>query len=157
MPGPGDLKSRKLSRNPNHSWYLACQWCTSTLIESWLWCLPLWSGSHAIPLNRQQFLAIEAHSVPILYPLQRRNITGPNWTTSHNIWQEVPPLTWMDGTSQFFDHTPLQHLFSETCEVPAIAIARIRRSSLMLSAYNYPIPYKPEGDNTNADRCSQHT
>ena len=53
------------------------------------------------------------------------------------------------------DHKPLQHLFSETRPVPAMASARIQRWALALSAYSYTITYKPGGDHVNADVLSR--
>ena len=53
------------------------------------------------------------------------------------------------------DHKPLQHLFSETRPVPAMASARIQRWALTLSAYSYTITYKSGGDHINADVLSR--
>jgi len=65
----------------------------------------------------------------------------PNCTTSHNIWQKVPPLTCLMALhNSSIVHHFNTCMFSETCQVPAIALARIQRSSLTLSAYNYSFP-----------------
>ena len=53
------------------------------------------------------------------------------------------------------DHKPLEHLFSETRPVPAMASARIQRWALTLSAYDYSISYKPGADHINADVLSR--
>ena len=53
------------------------------------------------------------------------------------------------------DHKPLQHLFSESRPVPAMASARIQRWALTLSAYSYTISYKPGPDHANADTLSR--
>ena len=53
------------------------------------------------------------------------------------------------------DHKPLQHLFSESRPVPALASARIQRWALTLSAYSYTIAYKPGSDHANADTLSR--
>ena len=53
------------------------------------------------------------------------------------------------------DHKPLQHLLGETRGVPTMASARIQHWTLMLSAYNYEICYKPGADHANADDLSR--
>ena len=53
------------------------------------------------------------------------------------------------------DHKPLQHLFSESRPVPAMASARLQRWALTLSAYNYTIAYKPGESHANADVLSR--
>ena len=53
------------------------------------------------------------------------------------------------------DHKPLQHIFSESKPIPALASARIQRWALTLSAYNYRIQYKPGSANSNADVLSR--
>ena len=53
------------------------------------------------------------------------------------------------------DHKPLQYLFSETQPVPPMALARIQRWALILSAYSHTIAYKPGGDHINADVLSE--
>lgn len=53
------------------------------------------------------------------------------------------------------DHKPLQHLFSESRPVPAMASARLQRWALTLSAYNYTITYKPGESHANADVLSR--
>ena len=55
----------------------------------------------------------------------------------------------------YSDHKPLQHLFSESRPVPAMASARIQRWALTLSAYKYTITYKPGADHANADMLSR--
>ena len=53
------------------------------------------------------------------------------------------------------DHKPLQHLFSESRSIPAMASARIQRWALTLSAYSYTISYKPGSRNATADVLSR--
>ena len=53
------------------------------------------------------------------------------------------------------DHKSLQHLFSESRSIPAMASARIQRWALTLSAYSYTISYKPGSSNANADVLSR--
>ena len=53
------------------------------------------------------------------------------------------------------DHKQLQHLFSESRPVPAMASARIQRWALTLSAYDYSIAYKPGDKHGNADVLSR--
>ena len=55
----------------------------------------------------------------------------------------------------YSDHKPLQHLFSESRPVPAMASARIQRWALTLGAYNYVIKYKPGEQQANADSLSR--
>ena len=55
----------------------------------------------------------------------------------------------------YSDHKPLQHLFSESHPVPAMASARIRRWVLTLGAYDYTICYKPGKNQANADSLSR--
>ena len=40
------------------------------------------------------------------------------------------------------DHKPLQHIFSEDEQIPALASAQIQHWDLTLGAYNYKIQYK---------------
>ena len=39
----------------------------------------------------------------------------------------------------YSDRKPLQHIFAESCPIPALASAHIQRWALTLSAYNYDI------------------
>ena len=54
----------------------------------------------------------------------------------------------------YSDHKPLQHLFSESRPVPAMASGRIQRWALTLGAYDYTICYKPGKHQANADSLS---
>ena len=53
------------------------------------------------------------------------------------------------------DHKPLQHIFSESRPIPAMASARIQRWALTLSAYDYSIVYRPGEQHANADLLSR--
>ena len=53
------------------------------------------------------------------------------------------------------DHKPLQHLFSEKKPIPVLASARIKRWTLILSAYDYRVQYKPGVQQGNADGLSR--
>ena len=53
------------------------------------------------------------------------------------------------------DHKPLQHLFSESCPIPQLALAQIQRWALTLSAYDYTIVYRPGTEMANADSLSR--
>ncbi|XP_075547207.1 uncharacterized protein LOC142580202 [Dermacentor variabilis] len=53
------------------------------------------------------------------------------------------------------DHKPLPSLFSPDKPVPAMAAARIQRWSLLLSAYNYKIQFKPGKTLIPADTLSR--
>ena len=53
------------------------------------------------------------------------------------------------------DHKPLQYLFHQSKQVPAMASARIQRWALMLGAYNYSIAHKPGKAITHADALSR--
>jgi len=53
------------------------------------------------------------------------------------------------------DHKPLQHLFGRSKAIPPMALARIQRWALTLSAYNYSINYKPGKDQAGADLLSR--
>ena len=55
----------------------------------------------------------------------------------------------------FSDHKSLQYIFSATCPTPTLASACIQRWTLILSAYNYQIQYKPGKDSSNADVLSR--
>ena len=73
--------------------------------------------------------------------------------SSHCVWgEEVSPLFLQ---TPLHNHKLLQHLFSETQPVPAMASARIQRWALTLSAYSYAIAYKPGGDHINVDVLSR--
>ena len=53
------------------------------------------------------------------------------------------------------DHKPFRHLFNVNCLIPSLASARIQRSALGLSAYEYNIVYKAGNANTNTDLLSR--
>ena len=55
----------------------------------------------------------------------------------------------------YSDHKPLQHLFSESRPVPAMASSRIQRWALTLSAYDYTMCYKPGNQQSHADSLSR--
>ena len=55
----------------------------------------------------------------------------------------------------FTDHKPLKHLFGEDKPIPPMALARLQRWALKLSAYQYKIAHKPGKDNANADVLSR--
>ena len=53
------------------------------------------------------------------------------------------------------DHQPLLRLFSETQETTKLAASRLVRWSILLSAYNYEIVYRPGANHQNADALSR--
>ena len=55
----------------------------------------------------------------------------------------------------YSDHKPLEHLFSESRPIPAMASARIQRWAQTLGAYDYLIAYKPGPEHANADSLSR--
>ena len=52
------------------------------------------------------------------------------------------------------DHKPLTSIFGPRKGVPAVAAARLQRWSLLLSAYNYDIEFRPTAAHGNADALS---
>ena len=52
------------------------------------------------------------------------------------------------------DHKPLVYLFERNASIPAMALPRVRRWTLTLSAYNYDIQYKKGSDIPNVDDLS---
>ena len=52
------------------------------------------------------------------------------------------------------DHKPLQYLLGEKKGIPTMASVRLQRWALTLSAYDYPIGYKPGNQHANADALS---
>ena len=52
-------------------------------------------------------------------------------------------------------HKPLLELFGQNKATPPMAVARIQRWALFLSAYNYTIEYRPGSNNANADCLSR--
>ena len=55
----------------------------------------------------------------------------------------------------YTDHKPLLGLFSERCELPVRAAARVLRWALLLSAYDYTLQHRPGSSNANADALSR--
>ena len=53
------------------------------------------------------------------------------------------------------DHQPLRHPFGDQKEIPPMAVSRIQRWALMLSAYQYSIEYRPGNRMQNADALSR--
>ena len=53
------------------------------------------------------------------------------------------------------DHKPLTSIFGPRKGVPAVAAARLQRWSLLLSAYNYDIEFRPTAAHGNADALSR--
>lgn len=53
------------------------------------------------------------------------------------------------------DHRPLVNLLSEDKRVLCVAVARIQRWALKLSAYFYRIKYRKSSLHSNADVCSR--
>ena len=53
------------------------------------------------------------------------------------------------------DHKPLTSIFGPRKGVPAVAAARLQRWSLLLSACNYDIEFRPTAAHGNADLVSR--
>ena len=56
----------------------------------------------------------------------------------------------------YTDHKPLLGLFSEDKAIPNMAVARMQRWALLLSAYDYTLKYKAGRENSNADFFSRY-
>ena len=55
----------------------------------------------------------------------------------------------------YSDHKTLEQLFSESKQIPAMALARIQRWALTLAAYQYTIKHKPGASVSNKDALSR--
>jgi hypothetical protein len=53
------------------------------------------------------------------------------------------------------DHKPLTTILGPKKGIPSLAVARLKRWAMVLSAYNYDIQYKNIADHSNADGLSR--
>ena len=99
---------------------------------------PVAFASHSLNTAEKKYAQLEKEGLAIVFGVKKFNqyLLGRSFTI-------------------YSDHKPLQHLFSESRPVPAMASARIQRWALTLGAYNYVIKYKPGEQQANADSLSR--
>ncbi|XP_072145123.1 uncharacterized protein [Dermacentor andersoni] len=103
-------------------------------------------------------LAAEMAALNVDHMERTQDYGGVHARRMDGILQFIPGIqVYLDDVvvAEKRDHRPLLSLFSPDKPVPAMAAARIQRWSLLLSAYNYKIQFKPGKTLIPADTLSR--
>ena len=83
-----------------------------------------------------------------------------------SIWEAVPPISPAGEFAFRFStppsiylltplHKPLITIFHPAKEIPEMAVSKLQRWAITLSAYNYEVKYQPSDKHGNADALSR--